>query len=1128
MRRFLLIALSLLIVLFAVGAGAAWYLLNDEAFLKSRLSTFVLGQTGRELHIDGILRVDPGLATSVEAEGIRFANADWADEPDMARIGRLRVVIDIPSLFGKTPVIRLLDVADCSLTLVEREDGVANWDVLPESADSPKPPKSEGMPVVLLDAEIRNCSLSHTAPGREQALLVAVEDWSQQLREDQRWQIQGAGSVDGEPVAIEGFLAPAGALVNGGRIEHELKIHIGEISLQSAGTIQDVATGQGANISLQFEGPEIARVFSFLGLPPSSSGPFDFGLSLDTEDQLTRLKVNGNLGELQAHAEGELDRLMHPSQGQVRGTLKGPDLARLGSALGVEGLAPTAYALDADVGFEPGLVRFKLFKLDMPADRLSLLGVLGTTKGLPGTDLDVSVSSEELGRWAEAWGRPVRDIGTVTLTGRLQSDASGRGSIRARAEHLGSTLTVDGVLGVLGEPLQPDLDVDFHSNDPRALASLLGDFALPEAPLAMRGGIAKSGDLWVLKGVDLSLGGHAAHLDGQVNPVAPFSDSNLDMEVRSPNAAELGLLFGQEGLPVAPFTLTGRASRPGQRIRFEGVKLDLAGHRLQVDGLLNPAEKYAGSEFEVQLDTPDVAALALLFGQAGLPQEPMTLSGVLKPDGKGLQFKTQQGRLGDIRLAVDGRIPNLDQPLALEGSFDIGLPSLTLLSFLAPNARLPDLPFSAAGDLQNRQDATQLRNVRLTLGTSTADISGKFQSDRSFDLSIEAGGPDATTLQQWLGKTLASEPFSLRTHAFGNPDAFQLADIDAQLGRSRAGGDLAIGLGIPKTIRGKLASPYLDVSHRNTREEKREQPTDSQPSSAFVFDDTEVMWIEDYGIEADVEVVVSELDLGNTRLRDIEVGFLLEPHRLELDPLTWRGERGGAMRGYAVLDDSGAEPVLDVEMSGKDLRLGLTAGPDQDPATIPSLELLLSLHGTGVTRREMASNLDGKVRAFGGPGLVASAGVNLLFSDFLSELFETLNPMAESSAYTSLECLVWGADIVAGRVTVDPMITHLEQFTILSKGSVNLQTEKLNLSFNTKPRKGLGITPGTVINTLIKVGGTLKKPAIEIDPAGAIVGGTAAVATAGLSIIAKSFSDRFLSSKDPCGDARKELEKRDI
>jgi hypothetical protein len=108
------------------------------------------------------------------------------------------------------------------------------------------------------------------------------------------------------------------------------------------------------------------------------------------------------------------------------------------------------------------------------------------------------------------------------------------------------------------------------------------------------------------------------------------------------------------------------------------------------------------------------------------------------------------------------------------------------------------------------------------------------------------------------------------------------------------------------------------------------------------------------------------------------------------------------------------------------------------------------------------------------------------------------------------------------------VVFHTEGITIFSSGTVDLQTEKINLSFNTKPRKGLGITAGTVINTLIKVGGTLKKPSIELDPAGAIVGGTAAVATAGLSIVAKSFADRFLSSKDPCGDARKDLAKRDM
>ena len=175
----------------------------------------------------------------------------------------------------------------------------------------------------------------------------------------------------------------------------------------------------------------------------------------------------------------------------------------------------------------------------------------------------------------------------------------------------------------------------------------------------------------------------------------------------------------------------------------------------------------------------------------------------------------------------------------------------------------------------------------------------------------------------------------------------------------------------------------------------------------------------------------------------------------------------------------------------------------------------------------MASSLDGKLHVYLGSGQIASAGVDLFFSDFLTELFEALNPSTESSEYTRVDCAAMGADIANGVVNVDPAVFHTADFTIFNQGTVDLSSEKINLSFTTKPRKGLGITPGTVINTLIKVGGTLKKPAVELDPQGAIVAGTAAVATAGLSIVAKGFSDRFLASKDPCGDARKEIEKRE-
>jgi len=47
-----------------------------------------------------------------------------------------------------------------------------------------------------------------------------------------------------------------------------------------------------------------------------------------------------------------------------------------------------------------------------------------------------------------------------------------------------------------------------------------------------------------------------------------------------------------------------------------------------------------------------------------------------------------------------------------------------------------------------------------------------------------------------------------------------------------------------------------------------------------------------------------------------------------------------------------------------------------------------------------------------------------------------------------------------------------------------------------------------------------------MDPGGAVISGGAAVATGGLSIIAKAFHDRFLTAKDPCAKAVKEADEK--
>ena len=128
---------------------------------------------------------------------------------------------------------------------------------------------------------------------------------------------------------------------------------------------------------------------------------------------------------------------------------------------------------------------------------------------------------------------------------------------------------------------------------------------------------------------------------------------------------------------------------------------------------------------------------------------------------------------------------------------------------------------------------------------------------------------------------------------------------------------------------------------------------------------------------------------------------------------------------------------------------------------------------------------------------------------------------------TTLDCTVINADIASGKILVNPIIVNTEEITIFSGGEIDLSTETMSLDFNTKVRKGIGISAGMVVNPFIRLGGDLSSPSIELDPTAVAVSGSVAVATVGLSLLGRSLWDRFLTSKDPCGQALKKLAEAD-
>ena len=64
----------------------------------------------------------------------------------------------------------------------------------------------------------------------------------------------------------------------------------------------------------------------------------------------------------------------------------------------------------------------------------------------------------------------------------------------------------------------------------------------------------------------------------------------------------------------------------------------------------------------------------------------------------------------------------------------------------------------------------------------------------------------------------------------------------------------------------------------------------------------------------------------------------------------------------------------------------------------------------------------------------------------------------------------------------------------------------------------MSLSAGEIFNPFIRLSGTFAEPGVGIDEGGLLLSGGAAVATGGLTILAKAAWDRIARSNDPCGD----------
>ncbi len=236
--------------------------------------------------------------------------------------------------------------------------------------------------------------------------------------------------------------------------------------------------------------------------------------------------------------------------------------------------------------------------------------------------------------------------------------------------------------------------------------------------------------------------------------------------------------------------------------------------------------------------------------------------------------------------------------------------------------------------------------------------------------------------------------------------------------------------------------------------------------------------------------------------------------------LTIEGLAKGGIEGdlkSTVQLKSTSDGAADVEfnLTAKNMRAGLIAGEGIDPRVAPPTSIEANLRASGASARKLASSANGQVLLTQGPGETKGDLLGMIGGGIFAQLASKLNPFSAQDPSTQVDCTVARVDIVDGRATVEPVLMQSKKVTVTANGKVDLHTEELTVDFDTRPREGIGVSPGMFTNPFIKLEGTLASPRIAVGAKGA-ASGAVAVATAGVSVVAKGVMDRARGEADAC------------
>ena len=285
---------------------------------KGYLSAGVSKATGRQLRINGDLKVELGWITRVRASQIQFENAPWSTPPQMVEVGLVEVEVDLWQLLKWRFVLPTVTISQAKVILEKNAEGAANWEFRAAPAmTAPLPEKRTEFPVI------------EKLIVKDGTFLFANQETKTQL-ELKLIQTEAAGFLEA-PVKLkaEGTYQqqPMTLSLEGGSYHNlrsaqepyplDIKLGIGKVKANIKGHLTEPLEMQGEDVTLDIQGDDMANLFPLIRLVFPSTPPYKLKGHLKHEAKLWSFSdFSGRVGD------SDLSGTMRVDTGSKRPVMK--------------------------------------------------------------------------------------------------------------------------------------------------------------------------------------------------------------------------------------------------------------------------------------------------------------------------------------------------------------------------------------------------------------------------------------------------------------------------------------------------------------------------------------------------------------------------------------------------------------------------------------------------------------------------------------------------------------------------------------------------------------------------------------------------------------------------------------